>query len=486
MKLKRYRILLFAITIAGWLAGISQAQQLNDSLLKYLEISAAVNPDVNQKFYEYRAALQKIPQAGGIPDPELSAGIFMKPMELLGGNQKADLRLMQMFPWFGVLRSAKDEMSLMALASYESFRDIKLQVFYEVQLTWYELYKIRKNITISERNMEILKTIEKLALVKFKSASVSVSAGQSSNPATMGQNDGNAGKGPFPAMQTMGNNKATPTQGNSMPASDNMELSSMGSAPGTPGLADLYQIQIESADLQNRIEGLKNQNLTLIARFNSYLNRPPETPVFTPESLSPDTLDVALINVSDSILKRNPVLAMIDYEAQSVDARKKMVKGMGYPMVGLGLNYSIIGKSGMSVSEMNGRDMVMPMVSVTLPVYRKKYNAMAEEADMLKSAALNKYKSTALSLQTEFYAAFQKYQDAKRRVSLNHYQLQLASLSLELTISNFSASAASLTDLLRIRQQTFNYELRESEALADLNAATALLKRLMAFPEIKE
>jgi len=35
-------------------------------------------------------------------------------MELVSGNQVADIKLMQMFPWFGVLRNAKDEMSFMA------------------------------------------------------------------------------------------------------------------------------------------------------------------------------------------------------------------------------------------------------------------------------------------------------------------------------------------------------------------------------------
>jgi len=50
-------------------------------------------------------------------------------MELVNGNQLADIRLMQMFPWFGVLKYAKDEMSLMAKAKFELFRDSKLQVF---------------------------------------------------------------------------------------------------------------------------------------------------------------------------------------------------------------------------------------------------------------------------------------------------------------------------------------------------------------------
>ena len=69
-----------------------------DSLMSYLEISAKNNPAVLQKYYEYQAALQKVPQVGSLPDPELSVGIFLSPMELVSGNQVADIRLMQMFP----------------------------------------------------------------------------------------------------------------------------------------------------------------------------------------------------------------------------------------------------------------------------------------------------------------------------------------------------------------------------------------------------
>jgi outer membrane protein TolC len=228
-EMKPYRILLLVLTMAGWLTGSVQAQQLNDSLYKYLEISAAGNPAVNQKFYEYRAAMQKIPQAGSIPDPELSAGFFMKPMELLGGKQMADLRLMQMFPWFGVLRSAKDEMSLMAKASYESFRDSKLQLFYDVRRTWYELYKIRKNISISEKNMEILKNIENLALVSYRSAPASVSGSLPANTSTMGQLSEDAVLAPVSGMQNMGNSQSSQPRANSMHSSGNMQQSSKGS-----------------------------------------------------------------------------------------------------------------------------------------------------------------------------------------------------------------------------------------------------------------
>ena len=77
---------------------------------------------------------------------------------------------------------------------------------------------------------------------------------------------------------------------------------------------------------------------------------------------------------------------MLTYEQQSLDARKKMVTRMGYPMIGLGVNYSVISKRRCQPHRMNGKDMIMPMATVTLPIYRKKYNAMKNEADLLKTA----------------------------------------------------------------------------------------------------
>jgi outer membrane protein TolC len=447
-----------------------------DSLYSYLEVAAKNNPTVLQKFSEYQAAIQKIPQVGSLPDPELSAGVFLSPMELVSGNQVADLRLMQMFPWFGVLRYGKDEMSLMAKAKFELFRDAKLQVYYDVQRTWYDLYKVQKDISISERNIEILKLIERLALVRFKSASLenSGSSSQSSATATVSNSGTSSGSS---GMQTMGVVQSNTGSSGLNPASS-MQTGTMGSSSGSSGLSDIYRIQIESGDLENNIALLKNQHNSIIAKFNTYLNRPVTSPVFTYENLTIDSLEFALTAVEDSMLAHNPMLGMLDFEKQSLEAREKMVTRMGYPMVGLGINYSVIGKSNMSTSSMNGKDMIMPMAVLTLPIYRKKYTAMQKEAELLRVATTENWEATANSLQSEYYQAVLLYEDAKRRVKLYENQFQLASKSLDLMLKNFSTSSSQLTDVLRVRQQTLDYELKQVEAVADFNTAVAWLKRL--------
>ena len=255
-----------------------------------------------------------------------------------------------------------------------------------------------------------------------------------------------------------------------------MPGSPMASSSGSSGLTDVYRIQIEIGDLQNNIELLKSQLNTVFAQFNSSLNRPPNAAVSIPDTIIAENYQPSLL--SDSSFTKNPMLGMLQFEQQSIEARKQMVTRMSYPMVGLGLNYSLINKSDMSTSAMNGKDMIMPMVTVTLPIYRKKYKAMQTEADFLKSANAQNYKATVNSLQTEYYQAMQLYQDAQRRRKLFADQSQLATQSLGIMLKSFASGGSGLTDILRVRQQTLDYEYKQIEAVADYNTAIAWLKRL--------
>src|SRR5665647_140880 len=115
-KIKKHILCVF-VTLCSFFISVSAYSQ--DSLRYYMQMAAQNNPTVLQKYTEYQAALQKVPQVGSLPDPQLNMGVFLSPMELISGKQVATIQLMQMFPWFGVLQNAKDEMSLMTKAKFE-------------------------------------------------------------------------------------------------------------------------------------------------------------------------------------------------------------------------------------------------------------------------------------------------------------------------------------------------------------------------------
>lgn len=466
-------IILISILMIN-VVGYSQA---TDSLNYYLEIAEKNNPTVMQRYNEYQAALQKIPQASSLPDPQLEMGFFLSPMELMAGNQVADVKLMQMFPWFGVLKNAKDEMSLMAKAKYEAFVDAKLQVYLDVQSIWFDLYKVRQNLIISANNLELLKTIERLSIAKLKTGSTS----NASNSAS-GKMQGNGASGLSASSGGMSdgmNNNArssglvTSAKANGVSAPMNAAMSS-----GNSSLVDIYRIQTEIQELENSILLLKNEKQIIQSKFNSQLNRNLQLPVAVINSLPVEPLDIAYLTVSDSMFVNNPMLTMLKYDQLSIDARKRMQQKMGLPMVGVGLNYSVISKNPMSTSSMNGQDMIMPMLSVTLPIYRKKYKAMQTESGYLKAASENNYVATANALKIAYLEALQQYHDAKRRIKLYQNQRELTQKSVDILLKSFAASTVGLTEIVQVQQQMLDYEMKEVEAVVDYNKAISQLKRL--------
>lgn len=462
--MKKYT-LFFAFLLFGL-----RAYSQTDSLTHYLEISIKKNPGILQKMAEFEASLQKIVQVGTLPDPELSTGIFLKPMELVGGNQLADIRLMQMFPWFGVLKYARDEMSLMAKAKFELLRDAKLQLCLEVQQSWFELYKNKKAIEWTTKNLDILQTLERVSLAKFKSASAgSVSSPAGNMPASSPPTTSND----KPGMGSMGGGSTSAAASPPLAATVGMSASGGGS-----GLADVYRIQMEMAELENNLASLKSNRLALTAQFNSLMNRPAQMALALPDNLQGDLTDIPVQRVVDSMLINNPMVVMLKREQESLEARQRMITRMGFPMVGVGLNYSLINKNPEAANSMNGKDMIMPMVTVTLPIYRKKYAAMQRETKSLQSAATEGIKSAQNSLQDEIYRAFQTYQDAQSGQRRYNRQLQLAEQTLNLLTKSYSTSGTGLTELLRVHQQILDIHLKIAENDAEFQSAAAKLKRL--------
>ncbi|TFH25726.1 MAG: hypothetical protein E4H10_09020 [Bacteroidia bacterium] len=467
---KKYIILIIAALVSH-LAAFAQ-----DSLSYYLEQAALYNPRVKASYLEYSAALERAPQAASLPDPSLQFGYFIKPMELLGGNQVADITLMQMFPWFGTLKAAKDEASNMAMAKFENFRDAKNELYFNVKASYYKVYRTIKELDIAEKNLYILHSLEQLTLVKFRTAEKSpVSSSGASNPP--GANMPSTGS---PKMGSSGNsNQGGMGTGTNSPST---QSSSMGSSGGGMGgamrgsgnddMVNLLRLQIEIHELENRIASLKDQLATDKVSFNRFLNRSSTSEIFTGDSLLQAPIPLDILTLADS-LRNHPMVKMFEAESEANAARLEMVTRMGYPMLGIGLNYMVIQERAGNTDMMNGKDMTMPMVSLTLPIYRKKYKAMRHEAELLREAAGLSAENVSNDLGVRFQQTLQNIYDADRRVKLYTAQAMLAEQSVQLLITSYSASSTDFVEVLRMQQQLLDFQFKQVEAVVDKNTSIA-------------
>ncbi|GHT07892.1 transporter [Bacteroidia bacterium] len=494
--MKKITLILFLTTA---IARFSFAQQL-DSLPRYLEIAAQNNPSVKAAFHTYEAALQKIPQMGAYEDPKLDMGFFLEPMELVDGRQIAQFQLMQMFPWFGTKKAAQTEAQHMAQMSFESFRETRDNLFLEVYIKWYNLCSLQQKLLNNQENIKLLQQLENLAVRKFSTGG--------NGGGQMGKSQGQMEMtAPVPAPASSGgmsgmNMGANPTAQSKSPSGDLGVMSGSSS-----GMSEVLRIQLEIVELESNIESILSEITAAKAGFNALLNRPAETEIIIPNEFSqiPFLLDVT--SVSQKITEQNPMLGMIREETLAYEAKLEMEKKMGYPMFGIGLQYMLLGKTktmesndtgmntgtehsgmdtgmnnpvttGSSMKSMNGKDMLMPMVSISIPIYRNKYKAAQRESRLLRQAGEERFAGTFNNLQTELYQYKHQLDDAARKITLYKKQSDLARTTYELVVQEFASGKSELGDAIQVQRQLLDYRLKESEATANYNIMVANIQKL--------
>ncbi len=155
--MKQYNLFGVILVMLGLMGSHPVGAQTPDSLDRYLETAAKNNPGLNADFLAYKASLEKVPQAGAWPDPQLDIGFFLKPMDIVGGRQIADFTLMQMFPWFGTKKAAQTEATHMAQMAYEKFRETRDNLYLEVYTQWYLLSTLAEQLNNNRENLQLLK-----------------------------------------------------------------------------------------------------------------------------------------------------------------------------------------------------------------------------------------------------------------------------------------------------------------------------------------
>ncbi len=388
-----------------------------DVLNQYLGTAAKNSPALKAKFNEYNASLEKVPQLGALPDPQLTFGYFIMPVETKNGPQQAKISFTQMFPWFGTLNNKEDVFISAAKSKYENFEDAKSNLFFDVKSTYYDLYFIQKGIDITLENIKILETFKRLALIKIEA--------------------------------------------------------------GTASGVDELRVELELNDLENNLALLKDKWFVNTVKFNNLLNVDDYRDIQMPETLWVDDLQYSKQNIIDSLTMNNHQLKSLDLLKESFAYNEQQGRKQGSPNIILGVDYTAIGKSGISPDA--GKDALMVKVGITIPLYRKKYSAMVNEAVIQQQVVEDKKLDKINVLETLFEKVYSEYTDANRRIVLFKKQSELAKRAIKLLESEYANSGKNFEEILRMDKSVLKYSLELEKARADKQASIAFINYLMGY-----
>lgn len=468
------------ITAMGFFSNLVAQELPSDSLAYYVQIAIENNPGVKAQQFAHEAFLEKIPQAGAFPDPELSLEAYTMPMEIIGGRSFGNASLMQMFPWFGTRKAARTEATHMANMQDEQYRETVADLVLQVSTQWYAMQKLNEQLRNNEENRKLLEQLEQLAIRKFSaptvgstpSASIPVSSAAAAASASSGMGDGMNMGGSTPPAAATGQT--------SMSAGAGMD----GMAGGAQsGMSEVLRIQLERVAVENNIESLHAQLKAAKASFNTLLDREAGEAVMLGDEIHPLTFLLDEETALAAVETNNPMLGMITEAGLAYKAKAEMDRKMSYPMIGLGVEYMAVGKTSnamFAMDGMNGKDMIMPMVTVSLPIFRKKYDAQQREGKLWWKSSSENFKNTYNTLKSSYYGFKSQLDDAERAVRLYQKQTTLAQTTYQLIIKEFVTGKSDLTNVIQVQRQLLDYQLKKAEALANYNTMVVSIKKLIA------
>ncbi|MFO7620653.1 MAG: TolC family protein [Bacteroidales bacterium] len=382
----------------------------------YFKIAAENNPGLQAKYKDFEAAMQKVPQVSTLSDPTLSFGYFISPAETRVGPQRARFSLTQMFPWFGTLKAQGNAASLMAEAKYQSFLDARNRLFYQVATAYYSLSELKRWKKIEQKNIEILQSYKNFTNSRFKN--------------------------------------------------------------GTGAMADVLRVDILLNDANTSLSILDQKEKPLLAAFNQLLNRHEHEAAIVTDSLASDDLPDHFRE--DILLKNNPVLNELDLKIKSSEASALAAQKQGLPKLGVGLDYVVVGeRSDLAISD-NGKDVFMPMITVTIPVFRRKYQASVKEMQLIQENYSLQKEEYTNSLSSSYEMAWFETEQQKELLILYGRQIRESGQVLNLLFSAYANSEVSFDEILSMQQQILKYEKMKATAEAQYQVAIARLNYLTA------
>lgn len=389
------------------------------SLDSLLQLVVDNNTQLKSIELEYQSVLEKKNQVNQLPNPQLGVGIPALRPETRLGPQMMMVSASQLFPWFGTLKSKEEVVISMSKAKYEQISIVKLDLFYQVKSAYYQLYFLEQKQAIIKDNIELFESLESISLAKVES--------------------------------------------------------------GQATLADVLRVQTKLQSLRQQLLMIENQKLVFESNINELTKQPTSTKIQLEDSLVLSVLEYDLATFKSKIENNHPLIAQVNYQIEQSNNSIAVNSNMNKPTLGLGLDYSLVGQRTDANPMNNGRDILVPKVMLSIPIYRKSYQAKIEEEKLIQ-LSLEVKKETITDKMINLLINYKAdYDNGLLENSLYQNQTSTMQMAYDVLLSEYSSSGKGFEELLMVQNQLLEFDLGIYQAELKANIAQANIERITKF-----
>ncbi len=338
----------------------------------------------------------------------------------VSGMESSEVELMQMIPFFGKLGLRGEAALAAARAAHARYEDERLNLISRVKEAYYEYYYTGRAVRVTEETIELLKRLEEVASIRFR-------------------------------------------------------------AGGTQ--QDVLKAQVELEKLGNDLKTLQNMQGAVAARLNAELSRPIDTPIPWPSRIEQQKLNFSDEQVLQLAESGNRDLKAMAFEVEENQNMLAHAKREFWPDFGLGIGYMTGEVGAMGEMTTDEEDAWQVMVSVNLPIWRKRLYAAVREGQASLRAALEAKEQAKNSLLSKVRFSLYKYNDALRQVALyKNTLIPKAEQALSASQAGYRAGEVDFVNLIDSERELLSFRLEYEMALAEHQKRIAELEMLSGQP----
>ena len=402
----------------------------SNDLEHYIKLAESNNPEL-KKYQQDYLFFKEIPdEVSALPDPVLKVAQPISSVETKYGAQSTKFSLSQKIPWFGTLKTKKDISLEVAKFKIALFEDAKNLIRFKVKSKWYEIYENIKLTDITKQNIHILNSYESLLITRYENAQAS--------------------------------------------------------------LVDILKIQIEIEKLKTDLNFYEDKLKNLVYDFNLLIGKNKTYKIELPKKILLSNFKELDENHKETLLKKSPNYLASNFRLKASGYEKKLAKLQTYPNLSVGLDYIMIEETNLppttnlmgymsqnDVRQNSGRDAIIPMFNVSIPIHWKKNKAKRKKA-LHKYYKRQEEKNSLLNnLKSNYNKAYLEYRDATRNVELYKKKIELSNKALEILLAKYTTSNKDFEDILRIQQNILKYKTLYETSYKNQNIAVSNLSYLV-------
>ncbi|OBX22144.1 transporter [Bizionia sp. APA-3] len=242
---------------------------------------------------------------------------------------------------------------------------------------------------------------------------------------------------------------------------------------GKASAVDVLRLQIRQNELQQEKEVLIQQFTGIQAAMNSLLNRDYDVEVSVVSSL--EILEDDTYYSYDS-LSVNPELLKYDKLYQSVEQSELLNQKERGPMIGFGVEYINQENSPMITSSY--KDMVMPMLSVSIPIFNKKYSSQSKQNDLRKQEIQSQKDERLNMLKAELSKAVSQRNQSRIKFDIQEKNLKQAQDAETILIKSYETGTIDFNDVLDIQELQLKFQMNQVESVRSYYLQTSIINYL--------